>query len=278
MRDAYTDPRTPVPGKGRLSVTWIGHATALIELDGARLLTDPVLRDRIGHLKRLVPSPAPAALGRLDCVLLSHLHADHADLPTLRALDLHGPILAPPPASKWLADRGFAETVALSVGAAADVAGVRVSATVAVHDGRRMPYGPAAEAVGFLVCGSASATAAGETPARPSVYFAGDTDLHPSMRELRERVHVALMPVWGWGPRLGPGHLDPQRAAEAVAMIRPRLAVPIHWGTFTVRTPGRRTADPARPAHEFADHVHRLAPEVEVRVLAPGASVSTAQR
>ena len=64
-----------------------------------------------------------------------------------------------------------------------------------------------------------------------SVYFAGDTDVFPGMAELAP-VDVALLPIWGWGPTMGPGHMDPARAAEAAALLGARLAIPIHWGTY----------------------------------------------
>jgi L-ascorbate metabolism protein UlaG (beta-lactamase superfamily) len=80
---------------------------------------------------------------------------------------------------------------------------------------------------------------------------------------------VALLPVWGWGPRVGPGHLDPDRAAQAAALLRPRVAVPVHWGTLA--SPGVWwRGDPAEPARRFAARVAELAPGTLVRVLAPG--------
>ena len=91
----------------------------------------------------------------------------------------------------------------------------------AEHHGTRTPFGPHAESVGFVL------SAAGQ----PSVYFAGDTGLHPAMADLAG-VDVALIPVWGWGTNLGPGHLDPVTAADATALVDPGLVVPIHWGTF----------------------------------------------
>ena len=78
-----------------MAITWLGHATVLIEMDGVRLLTDPVLRHRIGPLVRVAPEPAPS--GTVDCVLLSHLHADHTDLRSLRGVSRSGPIVAPHP-------------------------------------------------------------------------------------------------------------------------------------------------------------------------------------
>ena len=127
----------------------------------------------------------------------------------------------------------------------------------AVHDGRRYPVGPPRPALGFLIDG----------PVR--TYFAGDTDLYPAMEELAGRVDVAALPVWGWGPRVPAGHLNPERAAQAAALIRPRLAIPIHWGTL-VAIGSQRGMDPLEPPRAFADAVARLAPEIEVRILMAG--------
>jgi L-ascorbate metabolism protein UlaG (beta-lactamase superfamily) len=241
-----------------LAVTWAGHATALIELDGTRLLTDPLLRDRVGPLVR-IGSPVAADLrSAIDAVLISHLHADHAHVRSLRRLPRWTPILAPPGARRWLARHGLPHVEELRVGAHADVGGVRIWAAPAVHDGRRWPLGPSAEAVGFVARGS------------QSCYFAGDTALHPDMGAFATGIDLALLPVWGWGPSLGPGHLDPVTAAEAARLISPRVVVPIHWGTFALAWHAPRLADPQAPARRFAQLVQERAPAVEVRLLAPG--------
>jgi L-ascorbate metabolism protein UlaG (beta-lactamase superfamily) len=242
---------------GRARITWLGHATLLLELDGVRLLTDPVLGRRVGPLLRVSGDPVEAdQLGRIDCVLLSHLHADHADLGSLRRL--RAPVIGPSGAGEWLRGAGIEDVREVSAGAEVPVGEVRVIATRALHDDRRRPLGRHAEPVGFVVLGSLG------------VYFAGDTDLFEGMGELRGMVDLALLPVWGWGPSVGEGHLDPQRAAQAVAMIGPKLAIPIHWGTFAL--PWARGGGSDRPAREFAELAAELAPDVEVRVLAPGES------
>ncbi|HET7049524.1 MAG TPA: MBL fold metallo-hydrolase [Solirubrobacteraceae bacterium] len=238
-------------------ISWLGHATVLLELDGVRLLTDPVLGRRVGPLVRVSGEPVEAAeLGRIDSVLLSHLHADHADLGSLRRL--RAPVIGPSGAGEWLRGAGIEDVRELSPGAEATAGCVQVIATPAVHDDRRRPLGRHAEPIGFVVRGSLG------------VYFAGDTDLFEGMGELRGTVDVALLPVWGWGPSVGEGHLDPQRAAQAVAMIGPKLAIPIHWGTFAL--PWARDGGSDRHAREFAELAAELAPEVEVRVLVPGES------
>jgi L-ascorbate metabolism protein UlaG (beta-lactamase superfamily) len=241
-----------------LRITWLGHATALIDIGGVRLLTDPVLRNRVGPLVR-ISRPVPVdALQPIDGVLLSHLHADHTDSWSLRAIARTVPVLAPRPAARWLGSIGLERVIELSAGEEAVIGGVQVRATPATHDGRRRPLGPKADPIGYLISGG------------QSVYFAGDTDLFPAMADLRGLVGVSLVPVWGWGRSLGPGHLDPERAARAVAMIGPRVAIPIHWGTFALGLPVRSRPDPAWPARRFAELTRERAPEVDVRLLSPG--------
>jgi L-ascorbate metabolism protein UlaG (beta-lactamase superfamily) len=135
-----------------------------------------------------------------------------------------------------------------------------IRATRAEHDGVRLPFGAKAAALGYVVTGSRR------------VYFAGDTDLFDGMTEIGRGLDVALVPIWGWGPSVGSGHLDPLRAAKALQLLRPLLAVPIHWGTYAPLGLGRRlqTALLADPATEFRRHAAELAPEVEVCVLRPG--------
>jgi L-ascorbate metabolism protein UlaG (beta-lactamase superfamily) len=237
-------------------VTWLGHSTVLVEIDGSRLLTDPVLRRRIWHLRRDVPID-PGRLGALSGVLISHTHFDHLDLPSLARLDPALPVVAPAAAVPPLRRRGRRVLEAV-VGQDIELGAVRVRTTHAEHESRRGLLSARSPSVGFIVEGSAT------------VYFAGDTDLFDGMRELGP-VDVALLPVAGWGPRLPPGHLSPRRAAQALRLVRPRVAVPIHWGTF--RTPlARRPGD--LPAREFARAAAELAPDVDVRVLAIGESLA----
>ncbi len=251
-------PASPLLGGGIGGLVWLGHSTVLIELDGVRLLTDPVLSDRIGPIVRIAAPARAEDVGVVDCVLLSHLHADHADPATLRTVRRSGPIIAPAPARRWLQVRGLNPVTEVSANDEVVVGAVTVRAVPAVHDGRRWPLGPAPTPVGYLVRGSRS------------VYFAGDTDLFDDMAELRGLVDVALLPVWGWGRGVGAGHLDPRRAAEVVAIVEPAVVIPIHWGTFALPKVVRPATDPASPAREFARLVASQESGVEVRLLAPG--------
>ena len=237
-------------------IAFLGHSTVQIELDGEALLTDPLLRDRVAHLRRYAQPPAEP---RASAVLLSHAHQDHLDLPSLRMLGRETPMFVPPGAGSWLRKRGFSEVTELGEGQEAAVGAVTVAGVPADHDGRRYPLGPRSASVGYLVRGSRT------------VYFAGDTGVFARMEELAGTLDVALLPVAGWGRTLGPGHMDPLDAARATRLLRPKIAIPIHWGTFRpVGRSERGLSIGDGPAREFAAHVSELEPASEVRIVAPG--------
>ena len=240
---------------GRL--TFIGHSTVLVEMAGERLLTDPVLVEGVAHIRRQVPVPDAGALSDLSAILISHAHADHLHAPSLRRLRADCPVIAPRGCARMIRRAGAETVLEVDVGERCAVGPIGVEALSAHHDGRRHPLGRRIPALGFLL----------EGPVR--IYFAGDTDLFDEMAELAGRVDVALLPVWGWGPRLPPGHLDPASAAKATALIRPAVAVPIHWGTLRSIGAPRATSSSA-PAVAFADAVDELGLGTDVRILMPG--------
>ncbi|MGO4191728.1 MBL fold metallo-hydrolase [Arthrobacter sp. YAF17] len=250
-----------------MRVTWLGHSSVVLDLDGVRILTDPLLRPHAGLLRRLAPRPDPASWSRSDVVLLSHLHHDHAELRSLRMLP--GATLMSDPANvAWLRRRRLPDTVPLGdswTAAGNMTATIQVRQVPADHRQRPMPHRPNA-ANGQLVRG-ASGTA----------WIAGDTGLFPAMAAIPAMaggtIDVALVPVWGWGPRLSAGHLTPETAAQAVALSGARFAIPVHWGTLHppfvthfarswLELPGRR----------FAEAVAEQAPGCTAVVLAPGQS------
>jgi L-ascorbate metabolism protein UlaG (beta-lactamase superfamily) len=276
-------------------IAFLGHATVLIEMDGVRLLTDPLLRGRVAHLRRQVPPVDPGVWVGIDAVLISHLHHDHLDLPSLRLLGFDMPLLVPIGAGELLRRKGFTNVREMSVGETANIGALGVTAVEAHHDGRRHPGGMRAETLGYVVRG------------RRTVYFAGDTELFDGMADIMPgsdlddpsdmtrrsnfdepsdltrrsdvddpsdsiaQLDVALLPVAGWGPTLGPGHMDPLDAARAAGLLRPRIAIPVHWGTLLpIGIAARHRARLGDPPRVFAEHLASLAPSVEVRVLGPG--------
>jgi L-ascorbate metabolism protein UlaG (beta-lactamase superfamily) len=244
------------------SITYVGHATTVVDLAGVRLLTDPLLRRRVTHLRRAAKVSHDALRG-LDAVLISHLHYDHLDIPSLQRLGRELPIVVPRGSGMLVRRRtGAARVVEMAAGEQIEVGAVSVRATTALHDTGRLPFGVRAEPLGFVVSGAGT-----------SVYFAGDTDLFDEMAAIGP-VDVGLLPIWGWGPTMGPGHMDPVRAAQAAALLQARIAIPIHWGTYYPIHLGMR-GQPAylsAPPTVFERALAEYAPATELRVLQPGAS------
>jgi L-ascorbate metabolism protein UlaG (beta-lactamase superfamily) len=234
-----------------------------VEIADTCLLTDPLLR---GHLLGLLRRRSPLApLGRAenpDAILISHLHRDHLDLPTLRRFPATTPIVAPRGAARFLGRRGFGEVVELSPGESTPIGDLVVRAVPARHFPSRRSLSARVGSLGYVIEGG------------PRIYFAGDTELFDEMDQIAGGLELALLPVWGWGPRLGPWHLDPATAADALALLEPRVAVPIHWGTYTVL--GSTRLWPwinTQPGKRFAEQAALKAPGVDVRVLDAGESV-----
>ncbi|MCJ1681374.1 MBL fold metallo-hydrolase [Streptomyces sp. APSN-46.1] len=246
-----------------VEITWWGHATCTVEDSGVRFLTDPLFAGRLGHLRRRRGALPPPEAAEADVALVSHLHADHLHLPSLARLAPGTRLLVPrgapravPGLARIAGVRGLTVTEVAPGEEVAVREGVRVRAVSARHDGRRLPFGPQrAPALGYVVQGEAV------------TYFAGDTGLFDTMAEEVGPVDVALLPVGGWGPYLGPGHLDAGRAARALAALAPAAAVPVHYGTYwPIGMDAVRPHEFHAPGEEFARRAGRLAPKVTVRV------------
>jgi L-ascorbate metabolism protein UlaG (beta-lactamase superfamily) len=245
---------------------FLGHSTVRLELAGRVVLTDPLLTAGVGALRRFGPVPAPADHADADLVLLSHLHGDHLHLPSLRRLPRRTRVVVPRGAGAWLRAKGIARVEELAPGDELVDGELRVTGVEAAHSGHRWgprsTRGPQAHLL--------------ETP-DVRVYASGDTDLFDGMRDLPD-LDVALLPVWGWGPSLGPGHLDPARAAEAVGVLNPRVVVPVHWGTLAVRGLTRVPGGPGEhmrrllvePPHRFAAAVAAAGGPTRVAITAAG--------
>ena len=210
-----------------IQVTWLGHSTVVVDLDGVRVIADPLLRRNSGILRRRGDQPTRPVWEGTDAVLLSHLHHDHAEVASLKLLG-EVPVLTAEKNARWvskkgLAGRGLREEEWIAVGGNT---AVRVRLVPAVHHSRPMPHRPNA-ANGHLVRGPSGV-----------VWLAGDTELYPAMETLPmlagAPIDIAVVPIGGWGPRLSPGHMGPQEAAVACRLSGARWAVAVHWKTLHV--------------------------------------------
>jgi L-ascorbate metabolism protein UlaG (beta-lactamase superfamily) len=156
---------------------------------------------------------------------------------------------------------GAREIVELGPGEAAEIGDLGIQAVPARH--WISPGAARAQPVGYVLDGGSR------------VYFAGDTGRYASMPDVAGGVDLALLPVWTWGPHLGPGHLGPRSAAEVARDIGASTVVPIHWGTLYPRHRHRVWRRPLlEPGERFAEFARRLAPDVDVRVMRPGESTT----
>ena len=243
-------------------LTYLGHATVLIEIQGLRLLTDPLLQDQLFHLSRNAMSIPPSVYENIDAVLISHLHHDHCHLPSLRQLPADTLMIVPSGSGATFHQWGFRNVEEIQVNEVRKLGDVSIEATFALHSGFRPPLGPTTSALGFMINGE------------DRIYFAGDTDIFSDMSQFASNLDIALLPIWGWGPTLGRGHLDPYRAAKALELLKPTLAIPIHWGTFQpMGTHWMKPAFMTIPPIEFEHHAKQLMPNIQICVLKPGQSL-----
>ncbi|MFC8359067.1 MBL fold metallo-hydrolase [Streptomyces griseorubiginosus] len=249
-----------------VEITWWGHATCTVMDADVRVLTDPLFARRLAHLRRRRGAVPPPDAWQAEVALVSHLHADHLHVPSLARLSPGTHLLVPRGAPRQVP--GLRRLTHLRVDEVAPgderrIGDLLIRVVPALHDGRRLPVGPhRSPALGYVVEGSAR------------TYFAGDTGLFDDMAKEVGPVDVALLPVGGWGPYLGEGHLDAGRAARALAQLSPRSAVPVHYGTYwPIGMDAVRPHEFHAPGAEFVRWAAEFAPEVDVHRLEHGESV-----
>jgi L-ascorbate metabolism protein UlaG (beta-lactamase superfamily) len=252
-----------------VTVTWVGHSTNLIDADGYRVITDPLLTKRVAHLRRRRELPG-ADTADVDAALLSHVHLDHIHIPSIRRLRPTTALVVPRNAGPLLRKAGFTDVTEVVEGDLLEVGPLRVEVVHAEHKAGRGPHTKlTASPLGFIVDSDASGEHGGHR-----VYYPGDTDLFDDMASFDD-IDIALLPIWGWGSTLGTGHLDPPRAAQAAGLIAPKMVVPIHWGTYAPED-GRRGLPPwfTNPPELFIEAMEATGQSDLLRVLQPGQSVT----
>ncbi|MFN2399627.1 MAG: MBL fold metallo-hydrolase [Gemmatimonadaceae bacterium] len=261
-------------GSTSLCITYVGHATLLVELGGVRLVTDPNFDAKLGWLLPRVSAPGIAIrdLPVLDALLLTHAHADHLSFAALDALPRDIPLLCPPAVARWLNRRGYRHAEAIAPGETRQIGqgerALTITAAAAKHLGSRY----------WVDRWRSSANMYLLDTTRASVFFAGDTALTPdSHRVVEERLHstgrkldVALLPIghapW-WKPRYRTGHMTSADALDLFERLGSRYMIPYHWGTFR-----HVTAGPFDAITELREVLPGHARRSDVKIIEPGAS------
>ena len=255
-----------------MRVTYIGHATLLIEMGGLTLLTDPNFDPKLGKILPRVSAPGIAldALPKLDAVLVTHAHADHLSFDSLARLPATTPVFAPPAVAAWLNRLGYRHAVSLVPGNELRLGDLRINAAMATHRGNRYGFDRwRADASMYLL-----------TTETESCFFAGDTALTEDTHHLVENhlwkvgrtLDLALLPIgyapW-WKPGFRKGHLTHDDALHLFERLKAKVLVPYHWGTFRHVT---STAFDAINRLRVRLEDHHLAESV--RIIEPGESIA----
>ena len=259
-----------------MRVTYIGHATLLLELGGVRVLTDPNFEPKLGRVLPRVSAPGIPLheVPKLDAILLTHAHADHLSFDALDALPRDVPLFAPPAVQRWLWKRGYGHAVPIAPDEAARVGPVTLLAAAARHRGNRYGFDRWRAATNMYLLDDS----------RRSVFFAGDTALVGDTHHLVERhlhetgreLDVALLPIghapW-WKPGFRRGHLTAADALELFQLLKARLLVPYHWGTFNHLTSGAFDA-----VNRLRGHLLHYPRREAVKLIEPGEVLEVDER
>ena len=248
---AAIDPR---PGWARpvasgLRTTWLGHSTVLLEIDGARVLTDPVWSERISPFgvaapKRFQPVPIPVTdVPELDAIVISHDHFDHLDRGTIEALASRTtPFVVPLGVGMYLEAWGIPpeRVIELDWWESIEIRGLTLTATPSQHFSGRVGNRNKTLWASFVIA-----------TANHRVFFSGDTALTPEFEQVREMFapfDLVMLEVGGFHPSWDHVHLGPDNALEALRMLGGGPFMPVHWGTFNLAL--HAWDDPAERLHE----------------------------
>jgi N-acyl-phosphatidylethanolamine-hydrolysing phospholipase D len=253
------------------TITWVGHATFLVQIDGVHIVTDPIWSVRTGPVwfvgpRRLLPPGLRLEdLPPIHAVLISHDHYDHLDLPSVRRLAAeHRPTFFVPLGLRaWLkAEAGITEVVELDWWQTAAFRGLTIVCTPAQHSSGRTLHDQNRRLwSSWSVLGR-----------QRRFFFAGDTGYYPGFREIGERLgpfDLAAIPIGGYSEwQSHPNHVNPEEAVQVFEDVRGRLMVPMHWGTFALNR---------EPFQEPPDRLWREALrrglEERIALLAPGETI-----
>ena len=202
------------------SIHWVGHATVVINLNGKVIVTDPVTSIHLGQLKRLVKPSLNLASINIDYILLSHGHMDHMNYSTLMKINKSAIVIAPKNLNTPLKVLGFKSIILLNNDETYNDNHIKIKALKANHDGRRYPWGTAAESNSYIIEGSSK-----------KIFFAGDTAYTDTYKNLI--ADVAIMPVGCYKPdEFQEMHCTPQQSFKMFKMTRAKIMIPIHYKTY----------------------------------------------
>ena len=213
-------------------VTWVGHATFVVQIGGLTVLTDPIWSDAMPGIPRRLTPPGIgwADLPPIDAVVISHNHYDHLDAPTIRRLPRDTPIFVPAALGEWFTKRAFTQVSEFDWWESTALAGVSFDFVPAHHWSRRSLTDTCRTLWGGWVLTDDSGQ---------RIYFAGDSGYGRWFAEIGSHypdIDLAMLPIGAYHPRsfMQPVHLDPEEAVQACADLGAARMATMHWGTFAL--------------------------------------------
>ncbi len=247
----------------KISCTYIGQATTLIEMGGTRILTDPHFGKRVLWAKRLAPLPiAPVKLPEIDCVLISHNHRDHLNISSFKYISCGVPIIVPEGCDRRVSDFLPNPVIELSRFATYELtSGVEITAVPVAHPQSHLFDFSPTKTNAYIIRKQSDDSC---------VYFCADSAYGPHFRETGNLGHIdlALLPIGGYEPRwlMGRKHMTPAEAVNAFEDLKADVMVPIHHSTFSLSLDNPKA--PLKWLKEIVEARPDLAPRI--RILKPG--------
>ncbi|WP_413288520.1 MBL fold metallo-hydrolase [Bdellovibrio sp. HCB337] len=268
-----TDTAALSANRDKTSFTWVGHSTALLQLEGVNVLIDPVFSERVSPVsffgpKREVPLPFElAALPPIDVVLISHAHYDHLDLPTLKALYKRAPektlFLVPLGIQSLLQSEGLKNVQEVDWWEQKQIQNLTMTFTPAQHWTRRGLFDTNQTLWGGWFVAAK----------KFKFFFAGDTGYSKDFKDIQARlgdVDLAMLPIGAYAPRwfMQKNHVNPEEAVQIHEDLHAKLSIGVHWGTF------RLSDEPmAKPAEDLQEALNKKSISGTFRVMKHGESI-----
>lgn len=213
-------PKTPLEPTRRDSVTFVGHSTLMYDLDGVKIITDPLLYNQIKHIRKNTPISRETIPRQFDLILLTHFHMDHFHYPSLKLLDKTAHVIAPHGAKTKLNNLGFDSVEEIAIGQEVEFRGLKITAVECNHDGRRYYSGPKRDTLSYVIASS-----------QFKLFSCGDTAFTHKFDNIT--CDIAFMPVGCYTPvQLQDRHCSPEQSFKMFQAMDAKVFVPIHFGTL----------------------------------------------
>lgn len=202
------------------SLTFVGHSTIILNVNGKNIITDPILYNHIGHIRKTSPITKSSIPRKFDYILLSHLHMDHLHFPSLKLLDKEATVLVPHGVSKKLQKIGFKKIIEIGPDQEFDDGTIKIKTWACVHDGRRYYRGPMRDTLSFLISSTSS-----------KIFVCGDTAFTHNFDNVE--ADIAFLPIGCYTPEtMEAMHCNPYQSYQMFANMNAKFFIPIHFGTL----------------------------------------------